>query len=166
MEQFISLSSTEEFLLPLGLSLRKMTASDLDEVVAIEVNCTPKGWSRNIFEQSLKNNQCLVLQGKSYSRVLGFYVLQTIVDELHLLNICISAEYQKRGWGKALLRGIIADAEPLGIKDIHLEVRATNLAARNLYHSLGFNDVGLRANYYSGENGREDALQMCYTICF
>jgi len=37
-------------------------------------------------------------------------------------------------------------------------VRLSNNAAIALYRAQGFNEVGMRKNYYPGENGREDAL--------
>jgi len=141
-----------------------MTLADIDSMARIEHQSTPYGWTNKIFEQSLKSNCCLVLQGENYNNPLGFCILQKILDELHLLNICVAREYQQRGWGQAMVRGIIAIAEEEAVKDIYLEVRVSNQIARNLYHKLGFNDIGTRAGYYAGEKGREDALQMCYSV--
>ncbi len=124
--QFIKLAIFEQFLQPLGLKLRQMEISDIDAVTHIEHQSTPHGWSKKIFEQSLQSNCCLVLQGENYPQLLGFCVLQIVVDELHLLNICISQEYQQRGWGKALINAIIAVAKDSKIQDIHLEVRISN----------------------------------------
>ncbi len=45
-----------------------------------------------------------------------------------------------------------------GVKNMTLEVRESNEAARNLYRSMGFEDAGRRKRYYS-DNG-EDALIM------
>ncbi len=39
-----------------------------------------------------------------------------------------------------------------------LEVRPSNQVACNLYEDLGFNEVGIRENYYPAYVGREDAL--------
>ena len=39
-----------------------------------------------------------------------------------------------------------------------LEVRVTNDVAKNLYHKLGFQDGGIRKNYYT--DTQEDALVM------
>ncbi len=156
----------EEKLKPLGLSLRKMLGSDLELITAMEHQVSTHGWSRKIFQQSLGANRCFVLEGLHCQAILGFCVLQNILDEVHILNVCIAPEYQRRGWGEALLTSIIEDANEQGAADIHLEVRASNMAARNIYHKLGFNDVGIRKNYYSAVTGREDALQMCLTLKF
>jgi ribosomal-protein-alanine N-acetyltransferase len=39
-----------------------------------------------------------------------------------------------------------------------LEVRVSNDAAYRLYTSMGFDEVGLRKNYYPARHGREDAI--------
>ena len=41
-----------------------------------------------------------------------------------------------------------------------LEVRASNLAAVNLYQKLGFKTIGTRRNYYQYNGVKEDALVM------
>ena len=43
-------------------------------------------------------------------------------------------------------------------KRIFLEVRASNIVAYKLYESIGFNEIGVRENYYPAYIGREDAI--------
>ena len=45
-----------------------------------------------------------------------------------------------------------------------LEVRLSNLAAIHMYLQAGFNEIGLRQNYYPAADGKEDALLMAYTF--
>ncbi|MDX8391133.1 MAG: hypothetical protein R8K53_00980, partial [Mariprofundaceae bacterium] len=50
---------------------------------------------------------------------------------------------------------------------MHLEVRASNLAAQALYQSLGFTTVGTRPNYYSPIPDKplgEDAVLMHFIL--
>jgi ribosomal-protein-alanine N-acetyltransferase len=49
-------------------------------------------------------------------------------------------------------------ARELGAMQMYLEVRASNNAAKYLYYRAGFNEVGLRKNYYQAKKGREDAV--------
>ncbi len=44
-----------------------------------------------------------------------------------------------------------------GMYEAFLEVRPSNTAAARLYHSLGFEQVGVRRGYYQATVGREDA---------
>jgi ribosomal-protein-alanine N-acetyltransferase len=45
-----------------------------------------------------------------------------------------------------------------------LEVRPSNRIALNLYHNMGFCEVGTRKNYYPSHNGREDALILALNL--
>lgn len=51
-----------------------------------------------------------------------------------------------------------------GVGKVTLEVRAGNAAARALYERMGFQTVGHRAEYYSTNQGREDALLMSMSL--
>ena len=50
------------------------------------------------------------------------------------------------------------------LDQIFLEVRESNDAAINLYNKFGFNELGIRANYYKRDKGREDAIIMGLTL--
>ena len=64
----------------------------------------------------------------------------------------------------ALLLQLIEVARHHGAQTMFLEVRPSNLPARSLYDSLGFNEFSIRKGYYPGENGREDAILMGLSI--
>jgi ribosomal-protein-alanine N-acetyltransferase len=48
---------------------------------------------------------------------------------------------------------------------VFLEVRPSNVVACDLYRSLGFNEIGVRRNYYPAQKGHEDALVMALDLC-
>jgi ribosomal-protein-alanine N-acetyltransferase len=56
-----------------------------------------------------------------------------------------------------MLLYLIERARMAGMYEAFLEVRPTNIIAARLYHSLGFEQVGIRRGYYQATNGREDA---------
>jgi ribosomal-protein-alanine N-acetyltransferase len=67
--------------------------------------------------------------------------------EAEIHTIGVDPAFQGRGIGRALLRGLLAAADPLHTT-VFLEVRTDNAAARALYESEGFAVVGLRRRYY------------------
>ena len=141
------------------LQTRPALSSDLDRVMCVEVAAYPIPWSRQNFEDCLKaKNDCSLLT--CAEQILGHAVVSYILDEAHLLNICIDPQYAGKGFGRFYLRQLIADACARGSQMFFLEVRASNVTAINLYHSEGFNEVGLRKSYYPGVHGREDAILM------
>ena len=85
-----------------------------------------------------------------------------IYDECHLLNFAISPEYQGKGFGKLLMRAVIAYTKQIGSSYIVLEVRRSNIRAINLYRKFGFEVTGIRPRYYSDNN--EDAFEMLLNL--
>jgi ribosomal-protein-alanine N-acetyltransferase len=90
----------------------------------------------------------------------GFTIVQQIVDEATLFDICVLPSAQGKGLGKLLLQQVIADAKCHGAQVLMLEVRASNMAAIGLYQRLGFTEIGRRKGYYPTADGREDAVLM------
>src|SRR5205085_1580572 len=64
---------------------------------------------------------------------------------------------QRRGLGRALLRRVERAARMKGVRQVHLEVRASNAGARVFYGAHGYRELGARPRYYGGE---EDAILM------
>ncbi|PMG27637.1 ribosomal-protein-alanine N-acetyltransferase [Shewanella sp. 10N.286.52.C2] len=96
--------------------------------------------------------------------LIGFAIVQQIVDELTLLDICIAPNQQGKGLGKQLLNHVIYDAKVKQAVVVMLEVRQSNLAAIGLYNTLGFVEAGRRTGYYPSVTGREDAILMDYRL--
>jgi len=139
--------------------LRPMLRSDLDTVLVVERAAYPIPWTRTNFEDCIRaKNDCCVFY--SDTCVLGHSVVSYVLDEAHLLNICIDPKYSGRGHGRYYLRQLIERANQHKARMFFLEVRASNYAAIALYHSEGFNEVGVRKGYYPAQNGREDAILM------
>lgn len=62
-------------------------------------------------------------------------------------TIAVSAHWQGRGVGKALLRALLERADQFRAP-VFLEVRTDNATAIALYRAHGFEQLGLRRRYY------------------
>ena len=136
---------------------RKMREPDLDEVMAIEESVYNFPWTRGIFNDCLKVGYfCMVLQQQG--KIIAFSIMSVAADESHLLTIVVAKDKQGQGFGKKMLDEMIHLATKNDANTMYLEVRISNKAAIQLYHQRGFNELGVRSNYYPAEQGREDAL--------
>ncbi|MEH6569210.1 MAG: ribosomal protein S18-alanine N-acetyltransferase [Halioglobus sp.] len=90
----------------------------------------------------------------------GFVVYHAVLDEGSIYNIAVAPGQQRRGYAQQLLLAAMANMVELGVLRCLLEVRESNIAARNLYDSFGFHLDGVRSNYYRNGDQREDALLM------
>ncbi len=145
------------------LEIRELLIDDLDQVLDIERQCQSHPWAKAVFRDCFRDNYYLwaVCHG---GKLAGFAVVAYMVDEAHLLNLCVHPRSQGHGVGRYLLRHLMARALKDGIRQIILEVRVSNRIASKLYASEGFEVIGQRPDYYPSANGREDAQVMAFTF--
>lgn len=142
---------------PPGLAVRPMVVGDLDQLMRIELAMYPFPWTRRIFEDCLRvGYRCHV--GELEGVMAGYGVMSTGAGEAHVLNLCVAREFQRRGVGREILSLLLDEADALEVRDVFLEVRPSNTGAIALYEQMGFNQVGLRKDYYPLTHGREDAF--------
>ncbi len=90
------------------------------------------------------------------ARVLGYVVAIFAADEGEIGNLAVAPSAQRGGIGGRLLDSALAEAVRRECGSLYLEVRESNAAARALYASRGFAEVGRRLKYY--QKPVEDAL--------
>lgn len=140
-----------------------MKQADVEAVSAIEKRAYPFPWSPGIFRDCLRaGHHCWLLESPQV--LLGYGVLSAAAGEAHLLNLCIAPEHQGRGHGRRLLARMIDLARWNRAAQVFLEVRPSNPRAIALYREYGFNEIGLRPNYYPASKGREDAIVMAMEL--
>ncbi len=94
------------------------------------------------------------------SRVAGFLAARSPGEgECELLNLAVAPDFRRRGLARHLIRALAGACSG----NIFLEVRESNLAARNLYKSMGFKEIGVRRDYY--ELPLEAAIVMKFHSC-
>lgn len=135
-------------------SVRPATLADVDGVVAIEREAFSDPWSPKSFRELLGRGDVVfdvavrAADAGEGESVVGFVIVYTVDHEGDLANIAIDAAARGRGEGRRLLRHALESARGRGVEHLFLEVRESNLAARALYDSEGFMEVGRRAKYY------------------
>lgn len=138
-------------------ALRPMHEEDLAGVMAVELANYPHPWTEGIMRDCIRvGYPCWVWELEG--RIIGYGVLSVGAGEAHVLNLSIHPDYQGQGLGRRLLEHLLTLARGHRADAVFLEVRPSNKAAVHLYLSLGFNQAGLRRNYYPAAEGREDAL--------
>ncbi len=145
---------------PVEARLEPLDAARLDQVLQIEQRAYPHPWTRGNFQDTLKSgyHARVLLAGDA---LLGYYVAMQGVDEVHLLNITVSPDHQRQGWGRVMLDALALWARSVNAQWLWLEVRVSNVRAIAIYEAHGYRRVGLRKNYYpAGHGQREDAVVM------
>jgi ribosomal-protein-alanine N-acetyltransferase len=139
-----------------AVEIRPMHELDLPVVSAIERAAYQFPWSEGIFRDCLRVGYiCRVVDVAG--EMAGYGIMSVGAGEAHILNVCIRDEYRSRGLARKILLYLLERARSVGMHEAFLEVRPSNLPAARLYHSVGFEQVGVRRGYYQATVGREDA---------
>ncbi|WP_198043275.1 ribosomal protein S18-alanine N-acetyltransferase [Ketobacter nezhaii] len=139
------------------MQFQLMSFSHLPLVMEIEQQAYPWPWTEGMFVDSLRNGHlCYVALEEGV--LVGYAILYVAVGECHILNICVSPRRQNQGLGQKLLEYVLAASVDHGAEKALLEVRPSNVAAVALYQRAGFEQVGVRKDYYPAGSEREDAL--------
>lgn len=145
------------------MSFRPMLSMDLDHVLENEVRSYQFPWTRGNFSDCLSaGHECRLVLDDDV--IIGHGILSFGPQEAHLLNVCVRRDQQGRGYGRGLVIHMLERAQVRGSDMVFLEVRPSNVVAVALYHSLGFNEIGVRRNYYPAHKGHEDAQVMALDL--
>ena len=141
------------------LRIEPMTVADIAAVHEIERASFPVPWPAYAFRQELETNKLArYLVVREGERTVAYGGIWLMVDEAHVTTFAVLPAWRRKGIGALLMLAIMDLSRDVGAREVTLEVRLSNIAARTLYQRFGFRPVGVRPRYYS-DNG-EDALIM------
>jgi ribosomal-protein-alanine N-acetyltransferase len=146
-----------------GSRIRPLSMADLDTVMGIESQAYDFPWTRGIFRDCLRVGYCCWCY-ENDGLIQGYGVMSVAAGESHILNITVRPESQRQGIGGKLMKHFLQLARRHNADIAMLEVRPSNLSAISLYEKMGFNEIGVRRNYYPADEGREDALLLALSL--
>ena len=136
--------------------ITKMLEKHVRQIAELEKLCFSDPWSENSIASELYNKLSVWLVAEIDDKVVGYVGSQTVLGETDMMNIATHPDYRNQGIATGLINCLINALTDRGSHSLMLEVRASNDAAKSLYQGLGFQEVGIRRNYY--RNPKEDAL--------
>jgi ribosomal-protein-alanine N-acetyltransferase len=142
-----------------------MKIKDLEAVLEIERASFATPWTKNMFLSDLQNKSShlrVAIASREKRKVVGYSAFWFISEEVHITNLAAHSQFRRQKIGERLLVDILEEAKSKGVKRALLEVRISNINARELYKKFGFREISIRKSYYSDTG--EDALVMCKNL--
>lgn len=142
------------------VNFRKITIKDIEQIMEIEsVSHGEFFWPTEAFIAEIENDLAHYIVAKTENgKITGYAGFWLVLDEAHITNIAVHPDYRRQGLGEKLLQKLIDTGYEKNVKWFTLEVRASNIAAQNMYYKYNFKSLGLRKKYY--QDNEEDALVM------
>jgi ribosomal-protein-alanine N-acetyltransferase len=138
--------------------LRPAVERDLSQVARIEKSSFADPWSEESFRRLLGVAPAIFLVAlfPPDEAVAGYVVAFSIGEDGELLNVAVDARFRGKGLAGQMLDAALIEMGARHVRTAFLEVRESNSAARALYKSRGFIEIGRRSKYY--RRPVEDAL--------
>ena len=133
-----------------GVTVEPAIRGDLPAIAELETAAFSDPWSLASFESVLDAPVAFVAVARDNASgcLLGYVVAWFAAGEGEIGNLAVREPTRRRGIWAALLDAALAEAAVRGTEHMYLEVRESNEAAKRLYASRGFEEVGRRRRYY------------------
>lgn len=129
----------------------------IPDILEVEKSSFSQPWTERMFLEEIMGKhsvyRVVVKDGKAVA-YMGMWIL---ADEGHITNIAVLEKFRRQGVASYLLENFINLAKEKKLAFMTLEVRESNKAAKSLYSSFGFCEIGRRKKYY---DNTEDAILM------
>lgn len=119
-----------------------------DILAALHARCFEAAWGPEEMGRLLDSTGVEGLVLKNRDEVVGLALVRAIAGEAEILTLGVVPDHRKQGLGLSLVRACVEVARSRAAERLYLEVSEANLAARALYESAGFSQVGRREAYY------------------
>ena len=133
---------------------------DIPTIMILEKELFSTAWEEEMFIEEIEKQYAYVMEIKN--KIIGYICGWKLFDEFNITNIAIASDFQKKGFGKALVQFLMSKLLDEKCFKFFLEVRKSNLAANKLYEGMGFRIIGSRKNYY--HSPQEYALVLALNV--
>ena len=140
------------------MEIRRMIADDAPGVAEMEREIFSDPWSEKDIFSYICMNGGMCYSALSGGKGIAYLIGRVIPPEGEIYRLATAPEHRRRGIAYRLLDYAAKTERGRGLESLFLEVRSQNVPARNLYHSYGFKEIGVRKKYYSDPT--DDAVVM------
>jgi ribosomal protein S18 acetylase RimI-like enzyme len=131
-----------------GIKLRKLTAKDIPQIIAIHGAITKKkayrGWAQQMVRDHVRNQEGVGFVAEKQRQVVGFIIGEMKGEGFGLEKsgwlevIMVHPRHMGTGIGYAMARKLFDYFRRMGIRDVHTSVQWDAVDMLSFFKSLGF----------------------------
>lgn len=134
---------------PSQLRYVRLQKEHLPEIQLLEHDAYPDPWTQGMFHQEMRNGPSHFYLAFHENALVAYGGFWMILDEVHITKVTVARPWRGQGLGRVFMVFLEARGTEAGGKVVRLEVRESNTPARGLYRNLGYEEIGIRKNYYA-----------------
>lgn len=139
-----------------------MIESDLESIASLESKVFSDAWTAKSIKDTYNQPQAFIVTAELDGQAAGYCIVYFVLDEGEIARIAVDTSCRRQGVGRKLLEQVEKICEEKSIIRLMLDVRESNETARKFYRSFGFEEDGIRKNFY--EIPKENAVLMSKMI--
>ena len=132
--------------------------TDGEAVAKLEAQIFSDAWSEKSILETLEQPQAFIVVAERENAIVGYCIVYFVLDEAEIARIAVDSSQRKQGVGQEILKETCRICKEKGIERLLLDVREGNANARRFYQTFGFEEDGIRKNFY--DNPKEHAVLM------
>lgn len=140
------------------LRYESLTDDLIPALQEIEHEAYPEPWTGGMFRDEMRNQYSYFYVAFLGDELIGYAGFWLMIDVAHVTSVTVAKSHRGRGYGRVQMQHLIEEAIVEEAESITLEVRESNIPARNMYDEFGFKPIGVRRGYYT--KSKEDAIVM------
>lgn len=140
------------------LVFRNIAETDIPNVAALEACTFSDAWTEQSVYETFCQSQAFIAVAESEDELVGYCIVYYVLDEGEIARIAVDEKARRKGVGRGLLDYVCKCCQEKQIERLLLDVRESNVGARAFYQHYGFEEDGIRKNFY--EQPKENAVLM------
>lgn len=130
--------------------------------LAVEAFAHGSPWTEEQYKQTVARPDLTFFIAEIEDRPVGYVGGKVILDEAEVYSIAVEPAFQNQKVASQLIEAYKTHCRANGVQILFLEVRESNLTARNFYVAHQFKEISRRKGYYN--DPEEDAIIMLCDI--
>lgn len=138
-----------------------------EELAQLHAPLFDQPWDTAAFRQLLSDPgaTAFLARAGTPAETAGFILGRLAADEAEILTLGVCKDWQRLGVGRRLIEALARSTKKAEAQRLHLEVSVKNAPALMLYKRLGFQETGVRKNYYERTGApAEDAINLSLAL--
>ncbi len=140
------------------LVIRRATEADLPDIMRIERDSFPSPWSEwGMRAEITYIRERIYLVAMLDGKLVAYIGSRWAADVCHIGTLAVDPAHRRQGLGEGILLVLLLHLVEQSTREVTLEYRTGNTAARRLYQKVGFTHLRTSKGYYrdTGEDAHE-----------
>ena len=129
---------------------------DVFDILSLDNENFSNNFEEAFYLEYIKNQRVIVAEKEE--NVIGYVIFNQILDEAEIYKIVVLKELRKKQIAFKIIEFLIKELKLRDVSKVFLEVRESNIPARNLYKKCGFVEIRKIVDYYN--NPKENGIMM------